>query len=140
MQPKTIFIKPKGRRMAKLAVLLLAGSMLTISHATAAKAQMVNPFGGYTGPTLNKDDYNLAGGVVTKLLNEKPAAVGRYENWSNPVSGNHGKFTILSIFTSKDMPCRKVKGDVIYGKASAHPRSITLDACQLPTGEWKTLS
>jgi surface antigen len=140
MQPKTVFIRTNGRSLSKLAVLLLAGGMFTISHASAAKAQMVNPFGGYTGPTLNKDDYNLAGGVVTKLLNEKPAAAGRSENWSNPVSGNHGTFTILSIFTSKGMPCRKVKGDVIYGKANSHPRSITLDACQIPSGQWKTLS
>ena len=126
--------------MAKLAALLLTGGMLTAGCATAARAQMFNPFGGYTGPTLNKDDYQIAGAAVTKLLNEKPAAAGQSEDWNNPATGNHGTFTIQSIFTAKDMPCRKVKGDVIYSKPNSNPRSLTLNACQLPSGQWKTLS
>jgi surface antigen len=148
MKPMAIFVKTGGRvakplskkPLSKLACLLLAGGLLSTAGGAAAKAQMINPFGGYHGPTLKQDDYNLAGDVVTRLLNEKPAQVGHYEDWSNPASGNQGKFTILSIFTSKNMPCRKVKAEVIYAKTGSNPRSFTLDACQLPTGEWKTVT
>jgi surface antigen len=144
MKPMAIFVKTGGRGRAKplsrLACLLLAGGLLSAAGGVAAQAQMLRPFAGYNGPTLKQDDYNVAGGVVTKLLNEKPAQVGHYEDWNNPASGNHGKFTILSVFTSKNMPCRKVKADVIYASANSHPRSFTLDACQIPTGEWKTVT
>jgi len=122
------------RRLSKTACLLAAA--LAVS-AGAAHAQMINPFGRYTGPTLSKDDYNIAGGVVSKLLNEQPPKLGSTADWSNPATGNHGTFTLLDIYTSKGMPCRKVKGDVVYGKTSAHPRSTTLSACQVPSGQWK---
>jgi surface antigen len=134
MKPMAIFVKARSR---KLACLVLAGALL----GTAAQAQMFNPFGiGYNGPTLKQDDYNIAKVAVGKLLNEKPATVGRYESWSNPASGNHGKFTILTIYTQDNMPCRKVKADVIYAKAGAPARSFTLGACQISTGQWKTVT
>jgi hypothetical protein len=138
MQPMAIFVKARSR---KLACLLFAGALLATTGGTAARAQMFTPFGmGYNGPSLKQDDYDAAKVVVVKLLNEKPAEVGRYESWSNPASGNHGKFTILGIFTQDNMPCRKVKADVIYAKAGAAPRSFTLGACQIPSGQWKTVT
>jgi surface antigen len=105
-----------------------------------AKAQMINPFGRYNGPTLGKEDYTLARESVEKLLNEQTPTVGGYDTWSNSASGNHGKFTILDIFTSKGMPCRKVNTSIFYHKAGAAPRSFTLDFCKLPSGEWKTVA
>jgi hypothetical protein len=138
MQPMAIFVKAGSR---KLAALVLAGALLSMAGGTAAKAQMFTPFGfGYNGPSLKQDDYDAAKVAVRKLLDEKPATVGRYEDWSNPASGNHGKFTILSIFTQDNMPCRNVKADVIYAKAGAPPRSFTLGACQIPSGQWKTVT
>jgi surface antigen len=138
MKPMAIFVKASGR---KLACLALAGALLGTAGGTAAKAQIFTPFGmGYNGPSLKQADYDAAKVAVGKLLNEKPAQVGRYESWSNPASGNHGRFTILSIYTQDNMPCRKVKADVIYGKAGSAPRSFTLGACQIPSGQWKTVT
>jgi hypothetical protein len=137
MKPMAIFVKKHGR---KLACVALAGALLSTAGGTAAKAQIFSPFGlSYTGPALKQSDYDTAKVVVGKLLNEKPATVGRHEGWSNPATGNHGTFTILSIYTQNNMPCRKVKADVIYGKAGAPPRSFTLGACQIPSGQWKTV-
>jgi surface antigen len=101
---------------------------------------MINPFGKYNGPTLGKEDYKLAREAVGELLNETTPAVGGYDTWSNSASGNHGKFTILEIFTSKGMPCRKVNAYISYGKAGSAPRSFTLNVCKLPSGEWKTVA
>jgi hypothetical protein len=138
MKPMAIFVKTGSR---KLACLLLAGALLGTAGGTAARAQIFSPFGlGYNGPALKQDDYDIAKVAVGKLLNEKPAQAGRYESWNNPASGNHGKFTILSIYTQDNMPCRKVKADVIYAKAGAPPRSFTLGACQIPSGQWKTVT
>lgn len=143
VKPMKILVKTETRRAAhvsRLALVLVAGGLLATASSTAAKAQMINPFGFYNGPALSQEDYAQGRIAAGKLLNEKPAEVGRYEDWSNPASGNHGKLTILSLFTTQNMPCRKVKADIIYGKAGTGPRSFTLDACQLPNGQWKTLS
>jgi surface antigen len=114
--------------------------MLVALGAAPAHAQMINPFLGYKGPTLTQQDYKIAGEVVGKLLNEKPPTVGNAESWSNPASGNSGKFTILDIFTKDNMPCRKVKADTVYAKGANRERSFTLDACQVPDGKWKIAS
>ncbi len=124
----------------KLAFLLMLAGSLAIVSCKTAEAQMINPFGTYNGPTLGKEDYKLARAAVGELLNEKTPAVGGYDTWSNPASGNHGKFTILEIFTSKGMPCRKVNAYISYGKPGSTPRSFTLNVCKLPSGEWKTVA
>ena len=129
-------VKKVGVWGLKLAfVLMLAGSLAIVSCKTA-EAQVINPFGKYNGPTLGKEDYKLAREAVAKLLNEKTPAVGDYDTWSNSASGNHGKYTILEIFTSKGMPCRKVNA-YTYHKDDYTPRSFTLNVCKLPSGEWK---
>lgn len=124
----------------KLACLLMVTGFLVLLSSNMASAQMINPFGKYNGPTLGKEDYKLAREAVGKLLNEQTQTAGRYDTWSNSASGNHGKFTILEIFTSKGMPCRKVNSYVSYAKAGSSPRSFTLDVCKLPNGEWKTVA
>jgi surface antigen len=126
-------------KTSRLWPMLAFSGLLAIGHAGAARAQMINPFGVNNGMLLTADDYKL-GGAAAKQLFSDPPAVGRYETWSNPVSGNHGRLTILEMYTSKDMPCRKVKSHVVYKKTGALPRDVTLNACQLPTGEWKIVS
>ncbi len=144
MRVTKILVKLRAGKMAvrltKLAFVLAVGGSLNIACSAGAKAQMITPFPGYHGPTMSKEDYKLANVAVDKLLNEKPPEIGRYETWSNPASGNHGKYTILNIFTSNGMDCRKVSSDVVYGEVGVAPRSFTLDACKLPTGEWKTVA
>lgn len=129
-----------GKGGLKLAFLLMLAGTLAIVSCKTADAQMVNPFGKYNGPTLGKQDYKLAREAVAELLDEKTPAIGDYDTWSNSASGNHGKFTILEIFTSKGMPCRKVNAYISYHKAGSTPRSFTLNVCKLPSGEWKTVA
>jgi surface antigen len=124
----------------KLALLLMITGSLEIASFSSAKAQMINPFGVNNRATLGKEDYRLALEAVGKLLNEKPPTVGRYDTWSNTASGNHGRFTILDIFMSNGMPCRKVKSYVVYSRAGTTPRSFTLNVCKLQNGEWKTVA
>jgi surface antigen len=132
--------RPLVVRPAKLLFMLLLAGTLASAYSNRANAQMISPFGRYNGPTLGKDDYKLAREAVAKLLNETTPKIGSYDTWSNSASGNHGKFTILSIFTSNGLPCRKVNSYVVYRKAGSAPRSFTLDVCKLPSGEWKTVA
>jgi hypothetical protein len=133
-------VKKMGVGGLKLALLLMVAGSLAIVSCETAEAQMINPFGKYNGPTLGKEDYKLAREAVDELLNEKMPTIGGYDTWSNSASGNHGKFTILEIFTSKGMPCRKVNAYISYHKAGSTPRSFTLNVCKLPSGEWKTVA
>jgi surface antigen len=126
-------------RGLKLALLLIVGGSLVIASSRMANAQMINPFGVYRGPALGKQDYKLAFEALETLLNEKPPTVGDHDVWNNPASGNHGKFTILEVFTSQEMPCRKVNADISYSR-SGSTRSFTLDFCRVPGGQWKSIA
>lgn len=125
-------------RLSGLACLLALGGGLALAAPGAAHAQLSGMFGTTTGPRLNQEDTKLAGAAVKKLLDEKPATVGHYEQWSNPGTGNHGKFTIMSIYTAHGLPCRKVNSQVVYGKSNIAPRTVSLGACQVASGQWKT--
>ena len=143
MKLRAISAKPTVKKVieegSKLALLLAVAGSLALASTEMAKAQMINPFGTYNGPTLGKEDYKLSNAAVEKLLDRKTPTVGAYDTWNNPTSGNHGKFTIREIFTSQGMPCRKVNSSVYYHRSGAH-RSFTLDVCKLPSGEWKIVS
>jgi surface antigen len=126
-------------KLSRLAWLAALGGTLALSGAPAAQAQLSYIFGTTSGPRLSDEDYKIASAAVVKLLNETPAAVGRFEHWSNPASGNHGKLTIQSLYTMNNMPCRKVSSYVVYNaKSGLAPRTTVLGACQVPSGEWKT--
>ena len=144
MKLMAILAKPDAKKVVvgelKAALLLIAAGSLAVASSQTAEAQMINPFGKYNGPTLGKEDYKLADEAVGALLNEKTPTVGAHNTWSNPASGNHGKFMVLEIFTSNGMPCRKVNESISYRKAGSAQRSFILDLCKLPSGEWKTVA
>jgi hypothetical protein len=141
--PAKPFRKALSRRalsqLSRLACLATLSGALALTGAAAAHAQMYNLFGSTDVPRLTDGDYKIASATVVKLLNETPAKAGLYEHWSNPATGNSGKFTILSLYTMDAMPCRRVTSYVVYNKDSGFaPRSLTLGACQVASGEWKT--
>jgi surface antigen len=113
-----------------------------LACAAPAQAQLTNPFGGLRGNTntLTRSDYDVARQTVRKLLDDTPVEIGRTEDWRNPASGNSGKFTILSLFTRNNMPCRRVSADIVFARTPSQPRSWTLDVCQIPGGQWKIAS
>jgi len=117
---------------------LIVACALVLAHAGAARAQIINPFGVKTNANLTSDDYKLGRAAVDRLLAEPPA-IGRYEDWSNPASGNKGTLTIVGILTKNNMPCRKVKSYIVYGKKGAAPNTLVLDVCDTSTG-WKIAS
>jgi surface antigen len=131
-------VKRMHMRGLKLTLLLIVAGFLAIVSPRLAKAQMINPFGFYNGPTLGEQDYKLALEALQTLLSEKPPIIGGFDTWSNSDSGNHGKFTILELFTSKEMPCRKVNANFFF-RNSGFTRSFTLNFCELPSGEWKSV-
>jgi len=117
---------------------LIVAATLVFSHAGAARAQIINPFGVNNNNSLTKDDYTLGRAAVTKLLSDTPS-VGRYEDWSNPASGNSGRLTIASIFTRNSMPCRKLDSKIVFGKKGSAPNVLVFDVCKTTDG-WKIAS
>ncbi|HBK09385.1 MAG TPA: hypothetical protein DDZ81_26575 [Acetobacteraceae bacterium] len=114
----------------------LAASLILAGLHSAALAQ-INPFHGYDGPTLSKQDLDTSQAATRKLLTDDQAEVGKSEHWEGTTSGNQGDITVLKSFTRQGMPCRTLRSDVRYKQTSARPRSFTLDVCRLPSGEWK---
>lgn len=117
--------------------LMIAG-FLAFAHANSAQAQIINPFGVNNGNQLTKDDFALGRAAVAKLLADSPA-VGRYEDWSNPATGNHGRLTITDIYTQNSMPCRKLDSLITFSKKGASPNTLVIDVCQTSAG-WKVVN
>ena len=118
--------------VAFVAVILI---IVGVCWAPSSNAQL-NPFRGYRGPTLTKEDYDAASSAAQKLLQHEPAATGQAETWVGPQTGNQGTFTIRRVFQRSGMPCRAVASQVVY-KQTQTKREFNLTACRIATGEWK---
>jgi len=99
----------------------------------------IDPFRGYSGPRLSKEDIASGRAAAEKLLTEDQAQVGRSENWLGPTSGNTGTISVLHDFQKRGMKCRQLRSQVHYKTAPHAPRSLDFGVCRISTGEWKLL-
>jgi hypothetical protein len=117
-----------------LAPMILA-ALITV-WASCADAQ-INPFRGYNGPTLSKEDLATGQAAAQKLLTEDEAQVGRSEQWMGKTSGNAGNISVQRAFKRQGMDCRALRMDIHYKDKPGAPRTFNLNVCRLQTGEWK---
>src|ERR1700761_3496758 len=80
----------------RLSTALIVGGFLA-AWPMGAHAQ-INPFRGYRGPTLSKEDLDSGQAAAGKLLNEDQAEVGKAEDWTGPTSGNTGSISVQKTF------------------------------------------
>jgi hypothetical protein len=113
----------------------LSSFLLLLGLATSAEAQ-INPFRSYKGPVLTQEDRKQANESVDRLLGKSPPAVGAFETWNGPTSGNSGTLTVERAFRRQGSDCRTVRSHVTY--KAGNERIFTLDAC-LIAGKWKLL-
>ncbi|WP_428492666.1 hypothetical protein [Rhodopila sp.] len=112
---------------------------LLCAWPTGADAQ-INPFRGYKGPTLSKEDLASGRAAAEKLLTEDRAEVGKSEDWSGPTSGNSGSISVQKTFQRQGMECRGLRSEVRYKRASpSHQRVFNLNVCRTKTDEWKIM-
>ncbi|MDR3529247.1 MAG: RT0821/Lpp0805 family surface protein [Rhodopila sp.] len=119
------------------AIFVLLGLLIAV-WPTDARAQ-INPFRGYKGPVLPKEDLEAGQAAARKLLTEDQAQVGKAEAWTGPKSGNQGTVSVLRAFKRQGMDCRALKSEVRYREDSSSPRTLNLNVCRLPSGEWKLM-
>jgi surface antigen len=105
---------------------------------SVARAQ-INPFVGYKGPTLSKEDLAAGRAAAGKLLSDDHAEVGKSEDWSGASSGNQGSVTVLRAFKQRGLDCRALRSEVRYKASPAKPRTFSLNVCELKDGTWKIL-
>jgi surface antigen len=118
-----------------LAALIVGG--LVFGGSVAAHAQ-INPFRGYKGPTLSKEDLAAGQAAAQKLLNDDQAQPGRSEDWAGPASGNTGTMTVQKAFKRQGMDCRQLRSEIRYKTAvPSSPRVFNLNVCHTHNGEWK---
>jgi hypothetical protein len=125
-----------SRRGSWPSVIIISGFFLAISPS-GANAQ-INPFRGYKGPTLSKEDIAAGRAAAEKLLAEDQAQVGKSEGWTGPTSGNKGNISVQKEFQRQGMQCRALRSEVRFAKPSAQPRTINLNVCRVH-GEWKLM-
>lgn len=118
-----------------IAFFVVVGSLSVWS--TSVHAQ-INPFRGYRGPTLSKEDLASGRAAAGKLLNEDQAQVGKSEDWAGPTSGNTGSISVQKAFRRRGMECRGLRTEIRYKRAlTSSPKVLNLDVCRIKTGEWK---
>jgi surface antigen len=122
----------------RLSTALIVGGFLS-AWPIGADAQ-INPFRGYKGPTLSKEDLDSGQAAAGKLLHEDQAEVGKSEDWAGPTSGNTGSISIQKTFQRQGMECRVLRSEVHYKKTPTSPASVlNLNVCRIKTGEWKLM-
>jgi hypothetical protein len=123
---------------SRLSAVLIIGGLLsawpTVSHA------QINPFRGYKGPTLSKEDLASGQAAAARLLTEDQAQVGKSEDWAGPTSGNTGSISVQKAFQRQGMECRGLRSEVRYKEDStSSPRVFNLNVCRTKAGEWKLM-
>src|SRR5689334_4064172 len=111
-------------------VSLVAALALTALAWHASAHAQINPFRGYKGPTLTREDRQAASSAAQTLLNREPASVGETETWTGPKTGNQGTFTIQRVFERSGMPCRTVVSQVVF-KRTQTKRAFDLTVCRV---------
>jgi surface antigen len=123
---------------SRLSAGLVIGGLLS-AWPGGAHAQ-INPFRGYKGPVLSKEDLASARAAADKLLNEDQAQVGKSEDWVGAASGDSGSISVQKAFQRQGMECRALRSEVRYKTAStSSPRVLNLNVCRTKTGEWKLM-
>ncbi len=126
------------RRCVWLCAVVIVGS-LSFAWPGTAHAQ-INPFRGYKGPTLSKEDLASGRAAAAKLLTDDQAQVGKSEDWVGPTSGNTGHLSIERTFQRRGMQCRTLRSEVRYKRApTSPPRVLNLNVCRIQSGEWKLM-
>lgn len=120
------------RGLAVFAATLIAGML---AWHPPAQAQ-INPFRGYKGPTLSRDDIDAGIAAAATLLHDAPVATGTFESWVGPKTGNNGTLMITKVYEHGGLPCRVVESRVVY-KSTGSTRVFSLKACQVASGQWK---
>jgi hypothetical protein len=117
---------------------IILGGVILAAWTSGAHAQ-INPFRGYKGPTLSKEDYAAGNAAAKKLLTDDQAELGKSEPWTGPTSGNTGTLTVEKSYRRQGMDCRTLKSEVHYKKPHTSPRTLNLNVCRLHSGEWKLM-
>jgi surface antigen len=127
----------RSRGGSLLTVVFVAGVFLAV-WPSGAQAQ-INPFRGYKGPTLTREDLASGQAAAGKLLTEDQGQVGKSEDWEGPSSGNSGKISVQKAFQRQGMECRTLRSEVRYKKTPTSNRTLTLNVCRIKSGEWKLM-
>jgi surface antigen len=123
--------------VSRLSAVLLVSSLS--AWPTGAHAQ-INPFRGYKGPMLSKEDLASGQAAAGKLLTEDQAQVGKSEDWAGPTSGNTGSISVQKAFQRQGMECRALRSEVRYKKTpTSSPQVLNLNVCRTKAGEWKLM-
>ncbi|MBV8095044.1 MAG: hypothetical protein JOY71_11230 [Acetobacteraceae bacterium] len=135
MKDKVIASKIGLRRHYGRKIFLATSMVGALACGPSVHAQ-INPFRGYRGPTLTREDLDAGSAAARKLLNREPASVGDTESWTAPNTGNRGTFTIQRVFERSGMPCRALASEVVH-KRPQTKRDFTLTYCRIASGEWR---
>ncbi|MCP4317717.1 MAG: hypothetical protein GY789_17285 [Hyphomicrobiales bacterium] len=85
---------------------------------------------------LPEGDFEFLLEAETKLYTSDTPEIGMTESWLNDENGDHGTAEILDIFEWQDLPCRKIQ-HILHIVGEKDMRTVTVDRCQVESGEWK---
>ncbi len=103
--------------------------------AYQAEAQ-INPFRNSAVEDLTEKDLELMGAAAVPLYKTEKPEIGKSAAWTNPDSGNFGTIELVDVYVWRKMPCRKLQ-HLMQIKKQRDALNISIDRCQVESGEWK---
>jgi hypothetical protein len=122
IDPRPFTDARRSHRRSRWSVVLVSGIFLA-TWTSCARAQ-INPFRGYKGPTLSKEDLATGRAAANKLLTEDQAQVGKSEDWAGPTSGHTGSISVERAFRRQGMDCRSLRSRSSLQERLRTPKNV----------------
>jgi surface antigen len=121
------------RRIAVLSVLAAGCLVQGIGPGMA----QINPFGlDPNTASLTDEDWRLLSEATVTLNRAPNAAAGETRSWSNAVSGDSGKVSVMRVFQSNGATCHAVRYAILFPHRST-PQEYNVNWCRTTNGQWK---
>ena len=85
---------------------------------------------------LPSGDFELMMGAEAPFYAAEAPETGTTASWENPENGDHGTAKLVEVFEWQGLPCRKIQ-HIVHIVGEKDLQTVTVDRCQVASGEWK---
>jgi len=113
--------------------------LLAVMSAVLLSASTVHAQSSVFAPTvigLQNGDFELMMAAETKFYVAEAPELGTTASWENTENGDHGTAKLIGVYKWQDLPCRKIQ-HIVHIVSEKDLQTVTLDRCQVASGEWK---
>jgi surface antigen len=119
-------------KLTKIGLSAVLSTMLLSASMVWAQTSIFAP----TVIGLQNGDFDLMMAAEAKFYVADAPELGTTASWENPKNGDHGTAKLIEVYEWQDLPCRRIQ-HIVHIVSEKDLQTVTLDRCQVASGEWK---